>query len=194
MRFPLELRFKVPAISPQIVVRDASDELIFYVKQKAFKLKESITVFADEAQNSPRYRIASDRIIDISTNYHIEDQHGRPVGTVRRRGMRSIWKAHYEVGRPDGPAFEIQEENPWIKVLDGLVGELPFVGIVTGYFLNPSYIVSRPGGGELLRVVKRPALFEGRYRVEQLAPLDDAVTELAVIGVLMMVLLERYRG
>ncbi len=195
MQFPLELRFKVPAISPQIRVQDAAGQLLYYVKQKAFKLREAITVFADEAQTSPRFRIAADRILDISASYHIEDQQGRPIGTVRRRGMRSFWKAHYEVDRDGTRALEIQEENPWLKVIDGLVGEIPVFGLLTGYVLHPAYIVSRAGSSDgVLRVVKRPALFEGRYRIEQLAPTDDATTELALLGILMMVLLERNRG
>ena len=39
MRFPLDLRFKIVAIAPQISVTDASGALLLYVKQKAFRLK-----------------------------------------------------------------------------------------------------------------------------------------------------------
>ena len=46
MNFPLTLNFKKLALSPQISVTDASGRLLFYVKQKAFKLKEAVTVFA----------------------------------------------------------------------------------------------------------------------------------------------------
>ena len=89
MRFPLALRFKAVAVSPQVSVTDAGGELVFYVRQKAFKLKEAITVFADVEQTRPLYRIAADRVIDISARYRIEDESGVSLGFLQRRGMRS---------------------------------------------------------------------------------------------------------
>ena len=193
--FPLDLRFKIIAIASQIAVRDAGGRMIFYVKQKAFKLKEAVTVFADEAQRTPLYRIAADRMLDISAQYKITSESGRTLGVLQRRGMRSFWRAHYEIHREGRPHLLIQEENPWVKLIDGFVGEIPIVGMFTGYMLHPAYAVTRMDGGEkVLRAVKQPALFEGRYRIERTAPLEDETEELAVLALLMMLLLERARG
>ena len=49
MNFPLDLRFKLLAIASQIAVTDAQGQLVYYAKQRAFKLKEAVTVFADAA-------------------------------------------------------------------------------------------------------------------------------------------------
>jgi hypothetical protein len=46
----------------------------------------------------------------------------------------------------------------------------------------------------VLKVSKRRTLFESRFEITPLAPLSDADEELAVLGVLMMTLLERARG
>lgn len=195
MRFPLTLRFKVIAVAPQISVTDAAGELVYYVKQKAFKLKEAITVFADPEQTRPLYRIEADRVIDIGARYLIEDASGRSLGFVHRQAMRSFWRASYEVHRPEGPVLTIREENPWTKVVDSLLGEIPVVGLLAGYLFHPAYRVVRPDtGGVVMRLIKEPALFEGRYRIEQVEELgaDDEV--LALLGVLMLVLLERRRG
>ena len=196
LAFPLDLRFKLIAIASQISVHDASGRLICYVKQKAFKLREAVTVYGDEAQTRPLYRIEADRVLDISAQYHVEDvATGATLGVVQRRGMRSFWRAHYEVHRDGRPLFLVQEENPWTKVIDGFIGEIPIVGLFTGYMLHPAYAVTRADTGtKVLRVVKQPALFEGRYRVEQTATLDDADEELAVLSILMLLLLERARG
>jgi hypothetical protein len=196
MRFPLDLRFKLIAVAPQISVTDAAGALLFYVKQKAFKLRESVTVFRDAAQTQPLYRIAADRILDISAQYRIDEEGGAPVGVLRRRGMRSLWRAHYEVHRGGVPALLIREENPWVKLLDGLLGEIPILGLFTGYVLHPAYRLTRAAGEEtLLRAVKQPALFESRYLIERaredLSPADQT---LAVLALLMMLLLERSRG
>ncbi|MBA3346100.1 MAG: hypothetical protein H0T44_12540 [Gemmatimonadales bacterium] len=196
MQFPLQLRFKILALGAKVAVHDATGNLVYYFKQKAFKLKEAVTVYADETQTTVRYRIAADRVLDISAKYHIEDSAGRPLAVLERHGMRSLWRAHYEIHRGGVPLFRLQEETPWIKVLDGLVGQIPVVGMLTGYLLHPTYVVTRATDETpVLRVIKQPAFFESRYRVEQVeAALEPELVELALLGALMLLLLERDRG
>ncbi len=195
MRFPLDLRFKVVAIAPQISVTDAAGALLLYVKQQAFKLKESVTVFRDAEQRHPIYRIAADRVLDISAQYRIDDAGGSPLGVLRRQGMRSLWRAHYEVYRGGVPFLTIREENPWVKVVDGLVGEIPILGLFTGYVLHPAYRVARiDRRSAVMRAVKQPGFLEGRFTIEQVTELAPPEQTLAVLAVLMMLLLERRRG
>jgi len=196
LTFPLDLRFKTLAVAPQISVFDAAGQLQLYVRQQAFKLKESVTVFQDAAQTRPLYRITADRVIDISANYRIDDAGGTSLGVLRRLGMRSLWRAHYEVLRGGVPFLAIREENPWVKVFDGLLGEIPIVGLLSGYLLHPVYRVAHATGAEapVLRAVKQPAFWEGRYALEQVAALPPPDQTLAVLAVLMMLLLERRRG
>ncbi|MGH8503254.1 MAG: hypothetical protein ACREVE_12440 [Gammaproteobacteria bacterium] len=195
MDFPLDLRFKLLAIAQQISVTDAARRVIFYVRQKAFRLKEAVTVYADTAQARALYQINADRVFDISAQYNIDDSQGTRLGAVQRRGMRSLWRAHYEIMREDQPFMVVREENPWVKVLDGLLDSIPVVGMFTGYLLHPSYLVTRvDNGAAALRVTKQPAFFEGRYRVERLDTLDEDAERLAVLALLMMLLLERQRG
>ena len=196
MNFPLELRFKILALASQISVTDARGQVICYVKQKLFKLKEAVTVFSDASQATPLFRIAADRIIDISAQYRIEDASGAELGVVQRHGMRSFWRAHYEVHRGGRLAFTLREENAWVKVADHFLGQLPIVGILSGYLFHPAYLLTRgdSNGEAVLRVEKRPALFEGVYRVEQKAPASDEDQRLGLLAILMMALLERERG
>jgi hypothetical protein len=195
VRFPLDLRFKTIAIAPRISVTDASGRLVLHVKQKAFKLKESVTVFRDADQAHPLYRIAADRILDISASYRIDDEHGQPLGVLRREGMRSLWRAHYEIQRGGTPLLAIREEDPWVKVLDGLLGQIPILSLLTGYVLHPAYRVARAGTEvPVLRAVKRPAFWEGRYTIERRQELPPADETLAVLGLVMLLLLERRRG
>jgi uncharacterized protein YxjI len=196
MNFPLELRFKILALASQISVTDARGQVICYVKQKMFKLKEAVTVFSDESQKTPLFRIAADRIIDISAQYRIEDDTGKELGVLQRRGMRSFWRAHYEVHQAGKLAFTLREENAWVKVADHFLGQLPIVGILTGYLFHPAYLLTRGGesGDVVLRVEKRPAFFEGVYRIEQKGSASDEEQRLGLLAILMMALLERQRG
>lgn len=194
MDYPLQLSFKLMALSPQIYVRDRAGQLRMYVKQKMFKLKEQVTVFADEAQTVPLYHINADRVIDFNARYNFSAPDGRALGSVRRRGGRSLWRANYEVMRQDQVILAIREANPWAKVGDALFGEIPLLGIFAGYVFHPRYIVQRPDGTPVLDATKQAALFEGRYAVEKRAELSPEDEGLAVLSILMMLLLERRRG
>jgi hypothetical protein len=195
MNFPLDLRFKILAIAAQIYVRDSAGHVIAYVKQKAFKLKEDVTVFGDEAQTRPLYRIRADRIIDIAAQYRIEDNDGDELGTIKRRGMRSFWRAQYEVHRQGQPVMTIQEENPWVKVADSLLSEVPIVSLFSGYLFHPAYQVTRvDSGAVVMRARKMSAFLEGRFQIEALGAQTEDDERLAVVSILMMLLLERARG
>jgi len=194
MNYPLDISFKLLALTQQLSVRDAQGNLIFYVKRKAFKLKEAITVFADETQQRPIYHINADRIMDFSARYSFTDNAGNALGSIKRHGMRSLWKSHYEIEDDRHAALSLNEENVWIKVFDSLLGQLPIVGALTGYLFHPAYLVSRADGTVLLRMEKQPAFFEGKFRVERQAQLDAEEETRSLLGLLMMILLERSRG
>jgi uncharacterized protein YxjI len=195
VNYPLDLSFKLLALANQISVIDAQGNLIFYVKQKMFKLKEAVTVFADKEQQRPLYKINADRVLDFSARYHVTDVNGGTLGSVKRQGMKSLWKARYDISDgADRSLLTISEENPWVKVVDALVGEIAIIGMFTGYFFNPSYVVKRPDETIVMRFKKQPSMFESKFRLESLIPLPAEEEQLAVLSVLMMVLLERRRG
>jgi uncharacterized protein YxjI len=195
MNYPLQLSFKLLALAQQVSVTDAQGNLIFYVKQKAFKLKEAVTVFADAQQARALYNINADKVLDFSARYRFTDSTtGQQLGSVKRQGMKSIWKARYDILDGENPVMMIAEENPWIKVFDALLGEVPLVGMFTGYFFHPAYQVTHTNGAVLLRLVKQPAFFEGKFIVEKHAEMPPAEETRALLSLLMMILLERRRG
>jgi uncharacterized protein YxjI len=194
MQYPLELTFKLWALAPQITVKDAQGNVVLYVRQKLFKLKEAINVFSDSQRNTLVYDIKADRIIDFSACYHFSDATGKNIGAVKRRGMRSLWRAHYDILEGETIAFTIQEENPWIKVVDALFAEVPVVGIFTGYFFNPTYLVNRPDGRTVMRLSKKPTFLSRVFSIQQVDQLNDREEPQVLLSLLMMLLLERNRG
>jgi uncharacterized protein YxjI len=201
VNYPLTMNFKILAVAPQIFVRDATGVEIMYVKQKLFKLKEAINVFADQAQTSQLYTIKADRVIDFSARYNFTNHQGLNLGAVKRQGMRSLWKASYDVMEGDSILFHIQEENALVKVMDGCLGEIPIVGIFSGYVFNPAYLVTRPGGVSggtgrvVMRLAKQPAFLESSFSIEKVEPgLSQQEEERILLSLMMMVLLERQRG
>ncbi len=195
MNYPLELSFKLLALASQIYIRDASGGMIGYVKQKMFKLKEDINIFADETQTRLLFNIKADRVIDFSARYNFTDAAGNRFGSIKRRGMRSIWRAHYEIfNASDQHVMNINEENGWIKVFDSLVGEIPVLGMFTGYLFNPAYIISRIDETQAARLQKQPAFFEGKFQLSPLGQMSPDEEARVLLSFLIMTLLERYRG
>ncbi len=195
MEYPLDMNFKLLALSPQIKVTDANGETVCYVKQKMFKLKEAVNVFRDESQQVKLCEIKADRIIDFSANYHFFDTSGESFGGLRRKGMRSIWKAHYELlDEDDQHLGTINEENAMAKVADSFFGELPVIGLFSGYIFHPKYLLTSTSSQPQMRLEKKPAMFEGKYTIEKLAEVDPVDELRCLMGFMMMTLLERQRG
>ena len=194
MEYPLNFSFKILALSPQLAVTDAGGNLIYYVKQKLFKLKEEVTVFADQEQTQPLYKINADRVIDFSARYHFSDTTGNALGSVKRQGMKSLWKASYDILDGEEIVMNIVQENPWIGVVDSILEQIPLVSIATSYLLHPKYLISRADGTPVRRLTKQPAFFEGKFRLDKLADLSEAEEKRAILSLLMMILLERARG
>ena len=195
MNYPVDFTFKLLAIASQIYIRDANGTLLGYVKQKLFKLKEDINIFADEQQTVHLFNIKADRVLDFSAKYNFTDASGRPLGSIKRKGMRSIFKASYEIyDEQDLQVMKINEENGWIKVIDSLIGEVPVVGMFTGYLFNTSYIVARLDEQPIARLAKQPAFFEGKFRMTKLGDVDATEETRVLLSLLAMTLLERVRG
>jgi uncharacterized protein YxjI len=194
MQFPIDIAFKLFTFVPQMSVRDASGHEIGWVRQKLFAFKEAVTVFADESQTRPIYTIKADRVIDFTANYHFADAAGNPLGRVMREGMKSLWRASYVIYVGDRPAFQVREASAFVRMADNLIGEIPLVGFLTGYLFNPKYNVTRADGSEALLMTKQRSLFEAHFNIEQQGPIAPDEQACALLGLMMIILLERARG
>lgn len=196
IQYPLTLSFKVLALASQATVIDATGRTILFTKQKMFKFREHVEIWTDKSQGTRLADIKANKVIDWSARYFSTDTNGGEIGSVGRRGWRSIWKAHYETSNPGDnvPDFAIREENPWAKVADGFLGEIPVVGMFTGYLFHPSYLASRSDGTPAMRLTKQPAFFEGRFKIEKLGQMTPREELNLFLSFMMLVLLERRRG
>lgn len=192
MNYPLQLTFKILAFAPQISVRDADGREICYVKQQLFKLREKVRVYTDASMSTLLAEINADKIIDFSATYTFTDPQGAAFGAVRRKGLRSLWRTHYEILEEGEVAMIVREGNPWTKLLDGLFGELPLIGILSGYVFHPHYDVLDNQGQRLFTLRKLPAFLEGRFQLTRHAPVRNDIN--VILSLLMMTLLERRRG
>lgn len=105
--------FSFPAAKLHVYSNDGN--LLLFIKMKAFKLKEDITIYADESMGTPLLRIRARSIMDIGTAYDVYDvttggeYH---VGVLKRKGMKSIIRDEWEIwNTQDQPIGKIQEDS-----------------------------------------------------------------------------------
>jgi uncharacterized protein YxjI len=194
MQYPLEMRFKLFALSQQIAVRDAGGNSILYVKQKMFRLREKVEVFSDADMKQKLFEINADRMLDFTANYRFTAADGTDWGTVQREGMRSLWAAHYDIYEQGRIDMTIREEEPWKKFLEGILGDILIIGFIAIYLLNPSYLVRMSDGKPVLRAIKKPSIFERYFVIEKLAEIDEDDELRALLALIIMVMLEKSRG
>ncbi len=193
--YPITFKFNIGTLANDFTAKDNSGKTVAYVKQKLFKLKEAITVYADESKQEVLYTINADRIIDFNASYYFSDKNGDLIGKIGRKGMRSLWKASYEIfDKENNCEFTVKEENPMAKVFDAVAGEIPIVGMFTGLMFHPKYGVLNAKGETVARLSKQSSFFGRIFLLEKLEGIENNKDEKLMLALMMMSLLERRRG
>ena len=98
---------------------DEEGNLVCFVKQKAFKLKEDIRIFSDEAMTSELLLIQARQIIDFSAAYDvIESRSGQKVGALKRRGWKSVFQDEWILmDTADNEIGRIKEDSALLATL-----------------------------------------------------------------------------
>ncbi len=97
-----------------------------YSKQKAFKLKEDIRVYAGEAMTEELLLVKARQIIDFSAAYDVVDStEGRKVGAARRKGWSSMFRDSWELlDEHDQPIGKIREDSTFKALLRRFLSNL----------------------------------------------------------------------
>ncbi|NJL95592.1 MAG: hypothetical protein HC915_18615 [Anaerolineae bacterium] len=201
-RYPLSMNFKLVALAPRVIIRDANGVEQLFLSQRVLKLKEDVRIYNNSQKEREVFKLRADRIIDFSATYHfLEADTERKLGSVKRKGMRSLWRATYYSDDANGQqTHHIKEDNAWTKVGDALFSEIPVVGMFSGYVFNPSYTTYRgtdrnDESQPIMRLHKTPSFFESTYVIDLVNPNVPEDEELRVLLALFMVVqLERRRG
>lgn len=98
---------------------DESNKVIGYSKQKALKLKEDIRVFTDEQMTTELLTIQARNIVDFSATYDVCDplSGGKPVGSLRRKGWKSMVQDEWLVFGPDGGEIGMIREDDGLALV-----------------------------------------------------------------------------
>ena len=100
-------------------VYDPNGGLVFYSKQKAFKLKEDIRLYTGEDMRTELLTILARQVIDFSAAYDVIDPATQAkIGALRRRGWKSALRDEWVVLDPqDMEIGLIQEDSMGLALL-----------------------------------------------------------------------------
>lgn len=100
-------------------IYDDQGNLVFYSRLKAFKLKEDIGLFTDEAMTHQVLRIQARNVIDFSASYDVTDPvTGQALGALRRKGLKSMFRDEWVILDADGQEIGlIQEDGSVVAML-----------------------------------------------------------------------------
>jgi uncharacterized protein YxjI len=124
-RFTLRKQFF--ALTGVFRIYDEYENMIAYSRQKMFRLREDIRVYSDEAQSQELLYIQARNIIDFAAAYDVYDSTKQAlIGTLRRRGFRSMVRDQWEILAPgDQPVGTLVEDSAGYALLRRLlVGRL----------------------------------------------------------------------
>jgi uncharacterized protein YxjI len=92
------LKRQVFALTGKLRFFNPQEQLVLYVEQKMFRLREDIRVYNDESKSQEYLLIKARNIIDWAAAYDVLDGGtGQKFGTLRRKGWRSMVRDEWEV-------------------------------------------------------------------------------------------------
>lgn len=171
-------------------VFDPSGNLIGFVKQKAFKLKEDIRVFSDETLGHEILVIKARQIIDFSASYDVWDSvAGEKVGVLRRKGLMSTFiRDTWEVLDEEENKFGmVQEDN----VVLALIRRHVFKLLPQGFTLSLGDGKAAEAGAEFKQNWN---FFVPRMRVTFHLPPSDVDRRLGLAAAILMCTIEGRQG
>lgn len=112
-------------------------QLVFFSKQKAFKLKEDIRLYSDESMQTEVLSIQARQIMDFSVAYDIFDPiQGVKVGALKRKGWSSMIQDSWIImDGNDQEIGKISEDSTLLALLRRFVVNLipqSFIGEARG--------------------------------------------------------------
>lgn len=195
IQFPLDFVFKITSFHNDFYVNNKSGETCAFARQKMFKFRESVGIYQDDTLTKILYHINADRWIDFNGCYSFTDNNNQFLGSIARKGMKSIWKASYHVYKQNKEEiYQIKEENPWAKIGDAILGEIPIISFFTGYLFHPKYKIIDQNGNTVARLSKIPSFWGRHFQLTEVSTIPNEDKLNIMLSVMMMVLLERQRG
>ena len=111
---------------------DEEGDLVAYVEQKTFALKEDLRFWAEETKSRELFRIKARQRFDPRARYRVIDDEGVEIGELAKEFKRSLARSTWRVYTPAGDEIVWAAERSLfrsvLRRLLGLAGLIPLIG------------------------------------------------------------------
>ena len=158
-------------------------KLVFYSRQKLFKLREDIRVYADIEKTKEVLCIQARQILDFSAAYDVVDSETKEkVGALRRKGFHSIMRDKWEIlDKSDNYLGKIEEDSL-------------FKAIIRRFFFNllpQTYTLTSKTGKPLGAIRQIFNLFIHKFSIDFSQDKEKALDRrLGLAGVILLLAIE----
>jgi len=106
------LKRKVFALTGKFTIESPEGQPLLYSEQRMFKLKEDVRIYSGPDKSEELLQIKARQVIDFSAAYDVFDPFTQTtIGTLQRRGLRSIARDEWQILDPGGNALGIIIED-----------------------------------------------------------------------------------
>jgi len=163
-------------------VYDENGNLLFYSKQKAFKLREDFRVYSDEHLMEELLIIKTPQILDIGATYNVQDATtGEAIGAIRRKGLKSIIKDEWIFLSKEGREI-------------GRLTESSISGALLSRFINlipQTYVIVSADGREVAEIKQHFNPFVLKYSMTIVEPRPSIDRRLLISSGILLAGIER---
>jgi uncharacterized protein YxjI len=97
------LKRQVFALTGKLRFFNPQGDLVLFVEQKMFRLREDLRIYSDETRSQELLLIKAQQIVDWAAAYDVLDSSsGQKIGTLRRKGWKSMLRDEWEILDPNG--------------------------------------------------------------------------------------------
>lgn len=133
----------------------ASQNVVGYIKMKAWKLREDVRIYTDKTAQQEVVHIHARQIIDLGPTYDVfaggSDQ---LLFSLKRKGLKSVFvRDHWDILDTQGSITgSVQETSSTLAILRRWIGIVPILGLldIVFAFVKQTYevIIAQPDGSQ----------------------------------------------
>lgn len=139
-------------------VSDPGGNVIFYGRQKPFRLREEFSVYPSKESREEILKFKTKQFIDQWATFEVEDPHEGIIGSVKRKWFKSLFKDEW--------AFNGKDGNQIGKITETSGKRAFFVRLLGPLLVPQKYTIFDNNGGEVARISQSRNPFVLKYDME----------------------------
>lgn len=140
-------------------ISDSAGAVIGYCKQRAFRLREDMRVYTDATEQKLLLRIAARTILDFSTTYDVFLPTGELIGSLRRKGLKSLFRDEWSF------LDEHETEIATMREESGMLAAMRRVNDLFSVLSPQRFVIADRGDRHIATIRQHANVFVLRYGI-----------------------------